>query len=125
MRQQTGSKHVATLATFLMSGWMHEYVWYYLFYVNKHQDAAECYQPPFGKQTLFFGWNGILLLLEYLIGRENWERFANRLFPSCTTVLVILMALPVGHLFTGDLVASGYFRQLSGMLPVVRIEFKQ
>lgn len=103
---------------------MHEYVWRFMFYVNKHQDPAECFQPDFGKQTLFFGWNGILLMFEFFIGKEKWERFTNRLFPSCTTCLVILMALPVGHLFTGDLIAGGFFGQLSGLLPMVRIELK-
>ncbi|GAX15479.1 hypothetical protein FisN_8Lh220 [Fistulifera solaris] len=124
VRQYTGSKHVATLATFAVSGLMHEYVWYYLFYVNKHQDPADCYQPPFGKQILFFGWNGILLLFEYFVGKQKWERVVKGLFPACTTVLVVLMALPVGHLFTGDLVAGGYFQQLSGLLAIVHIDYK-
>lgn len=102
------------MATFLASGLIHEYVWCLLFYVNIHQTDA--YVPPFGKQLLFFGWNGILLILEYAVG---WETLVSTVPKPAVTLLVVLMALPVGHLFTGDMLKGGYFMSLQLAFPML------
>lgn len=118
IRASTNSRAIATVTTFLMSGLIHEYVWCVLFYQNVHQQ--DVYQPPFGKSLLFFGWNGILLVLEYaVIGETLWKRMTSFVPRAVVTLIVVLMALPVSHLFTGDLIVGGYFQTLELALPMV------
>jgi hypothetical protein len=71
VRAQTGSRNLATMATFLASGLAHEYTWAVMFYPSSHEQ--EKYMAPFGKTLLFFGWNGILLILEHGLGRKPVE----------------------------------------------------
>jgi membrane associated rhomboid family serine protease len=108
---------MAAMATFLASGIIHEYVWYLLFYTSIHQD--DVHVPPFGKQLLFFGWNGILLVMEYAV---RWEKLVSAIPKPIVTLLVVLMALPVGHLFTGDMLKGGYFSSLQLALPILTWE---
>jgi hypothetical protein len=107
------------MVTFLASGLIHEYVWCLLFYINIHQttDDDVSYDPPFGKQMLFFGWNGILLILEYAVG---WETLVSTVPKPAVTLVVVLMALPVGHLFTGDMLKGGYFTSLQLAFPILK-----
>lgn len=115
VRSHSGSRSLATMATFLASGLYHEYVWCLLFYINIHQTGV--HNPPFGKQLLFFGWNGILLILEYAVG---WEKLVSTMPRPAVTLIVVLMALPVGHLFTGDMLKGGYFTSLQLAIPILR-----
>jgi hypothetical protein len=117
VRSCSNSRSMAAIATFLASGIIHEYVWYLLFYTNIHQDRV--YVPLFGKQLLFFGWNGILLVMEYAVG---WEKLVSAIPKPIVTLLVVLMALPVGHLFTGDMIKGGYFSSLQLALPMLTWE---
>jgi Membrane bound O-acyl transferase family len=128
VRAATGSPAAATLATFCYSGLLHEYVWYLLFF-ETHQERAEgdacqtCYHPAFGKHLIFFGWNAVLLLLEASsLGRVCGATLQQNLPAAIVSHLVVLAALPVGHLFTEDLLQSGYFTQLQLSFPMLSIE---
>lgn len=69
---------------------------------------------------LFFGYNGILLVLEYAFV-SSWKPvlpFRNVPKPL-VTALVVLLALPVSHLFTGDLLVGGYFQALQLAFPMI------
>ena len=115
------SKPVAVAATFVVSGLLHEYVWALLFF-RTHLEHAEgnacrtCYEYVRGKHLILFGWNGMLLLLEESrIGKIVEFLFSGWLktLPSLVrSILVVLAALPEGHLFTEDLLDGGYFTQL-------------
>lgn len=122
MRSWTNSRSIATVATFLASGLIHEYVWLVLFYQNVHQDVI--HTPPFGKSMLFFGWNGLLLVLEYTVGEKWWNSLISNVPRPFVTLLVVLMALPVGHLFTGDMIVGGYFQTLQLALPLLVVTSK-
>jgi len=122
VRSCTSSRSIATVTTFLVSGLIHEYVWCVLFYQNVHQDHV--YVPTFGKSMLFFGWNGLLLVLEYAVGEKSWKNLVSSFPKPIVTLLVVLMALPVGHLFTGDMIVGGYFQTLQLALPMLVVSSK-
>ena len=72
------------------------------------------------KQVLFFGWNGILIVLEYKLG--GWILFQwmkGHLPPFLNTVLAVSLSLPVAHLFTGDYILGGYFDSVRAAEPLV------
>jgi hypothetical protein len=71
---------------------------------------------------LFFGWNGLLLILDYAIGEKLWNDLVKMCPEPLLTLVVILMALPVGHLFTGDMIVGGYFHSLQLAFPMIVVE---
>ena len=111
-RKTTDSRMGAVLATFVASGILHEYVNYALF-----EDA---YRTGEWKQMLFFGWNGVLLLLEYTIGHWSiFRKLSNKLPPFLVTALVLCLALPLAHLFTGPYIKNGWFESVYIAEPVI------
>jgi hypothetical protein len=73
---------------------------------------------------IFFGWNGILLLLEdSVVHTTFWNNYVMRYcIPSHPLIkghLVVLLALPVSHLFTDDVVLGGFFSGVQHALPLV------
>jgi hypothetical protein len=119
VRMATASRNLATIVTFLASGVAHEYVWVVTFYQNSHEQ--EKYIPTFGKSLLFFGWNGILLVVEHWVGRERWHAAVKPMPRLLVSLLVVMFALPVGHLFTGDFRHGGYFESLATTWPIVAV----
>lgn len=114
VRKQTSSKLLAIIATFVVSGIIHEYVNFVMF-----SYGVEPYEFKW-KLILFFGWNGILIVLEYFIG--HWAVFqwmSRNLPPIVLTVLVLCSALPLAHLFTGDWIRYGYFNAVSLSTPII------
>uniref|UniRef100_A0A6U1R9U0 Wax synthase domain-containing protein n=1 Tax=Cyclophora tenuis TaxID=216820 RepID=A0A6U1R9U0_CYCTE len=123
VRKYTNSQWAATIAAFLMSGLLHEYVWQVLFYVGSFDtDLDDTYRRSIGKSMLFFGWNGILIVIEdAVVGRERWNAMVKPFPKVLVSLCVILTALPVVHLFTGDIVEKGYMMDLSASLPLIRV----
>jgi len=122
-RKHTSSKIWAVLSTFVVSGIIHEYVNYVMFFgkwgSNNEDTTLTSYEFRW-KQMIFFGWNGILILLEYTIGQ--WEIFqwlSRNLPPIVTTLLVLCCALPLAHLFTGDWIKGGYFDSVFMAEPII------
>jgi hypothetical protein len=111
----TGSRNFSVLMAFLASGLLHEYTWAVLFFQNSHEPAK--YIPTHGKNFLFFGWNGCLLLFENLVGTTRWNRWTNSKPRLLISILVVLTALPIGHLFTGDVIRGGLFDSLMPLFP--------
>lgn len=111
-RKRIGSKVVAGLSTFIMSGLLHEHVWMVLFF------DKDSYW--FGKQLLFFGWNGILLSLEYLLGETIGRIMSKQRIPRIIrNHLVVLLALPLAHLFTMDFQLADGFTTLQQLVPIL------
>jgi hypothetical protein len=122
VRMATGSRNAATMAAFVASGLAHEYVWAVMFLRSSHE--IDKYVPPFGKSLLFFGWNGVLLVIEHWIGRERWNELIKPYPRFLVSMVVVLAALPVGHLFTGDFRQGGYFTSLVTAWPMVIVKEK-
>jgi hypothetical protein len=111
-RKYTSSKLLGVFATFAASGIIHEYVNFVLF-DSKTYDFA-------WKQMIFFGWNGVLLALEYCIGHWAIFKWMTRNLPQIViTALILCCALPLAHLFTGDWIRHGYFDAVYLAEPIV------
>lgn len=101
-RKYTSSKVAAAFAAFAVSGIIHEYV-------NLVMFANSIYSFSW-KQMVFFGWNGVLVTLEYRIGHWRIFNWMTCNLPQIViTALVMCAALPLAHLFTGDWILHGYF----------------
>lgn len=111
-------RSVAVLATFLVSGLLHEYVNIVL--LSEVRDSIEW------KNMIFFLWNGMIIYCEAKIGHWFIFQWMNRSLPSILiTSLVILTALPLGHLFTGEYIAGGYFDHITVANPfIVKLEWQ-
>jgi hypothetical protein len=131
VRYVTRNKICASIAAFVVSGLYHEYVWGLLFLSTTAQqfEAAavgadccpSCYCKTWvGKQLLFFGWNGVLIALEYVLG-EHLAKITFWMPRLVRSHLIVLLSLPVGHLFTGDLTRAGYFLHLRHAIPIVTV----
>lgn len=132
MRNVSSSKLLAALSTFIMSGLMHEYVWLLLFSPNVHEREEWLNMGkdvlPFGKQVVFFGWNGILVMLEYIVVGSSVATLFTWVPKTVPTpivgILVVLVALPVAHWYTGDMIAFGCFSHMQQGFPLIIVNRK-
>ena len=100
----SSSKLLGALVTFVVSGIIHEYVNFVLFYRN---DITGQFTSSWN-QIMFFGWNGVLLALEHCISHWAIFKWMTRNLPQFViTALVLCCALPLAHLFTGDYIGKG------------------
>ena len=117
------SRTLAALATFVMSGVLHEYVLLLLSLATstnaQKPNAVAIYEPTYGNQFCFFAWNGMLMLLEYLFASRMSAKVKLSLPPVIKSILVVLMALPVAHWFTDEYIRSGLFSHYSVGFPVI------
>ena len=101
-RYMTNSNMMGILAAFVISGVMHEYVNLVIF----SRTGIEFKW----KYMLFFGYNACLLFAEHLFGSLHIvQDIVSTLPKPLITALVLSVALPVAHLFTGDWIVHGYF----------------
>lgn len=115
--RQFVSVPAAVVFTFVVSGVMHDYVWSLVFYqhkqgINTDGRCLDCFVPVLLKLTAFFGWNGVVMLLERPLG-PYLRTVSSRLPTAVVSTLVVLTALPVSHWYSGDWAKGGYFRDLS------------
>ena len=112
VRQQTASREKAVMAAFLVSGIIHEYV-------NLVMFEGRSYEFKW-KQMVFFGWNGVLILSEYVVGQWPMFQWMKHNLPNIViTALVLSSALPLAHLFVGDWIRCGYFDAVYLAEPIV------
>ena len=98
---------------FLVSGLMHEYVYSILFHQNEN------IAPIYGKNLMFFLWNGAVIYVENQIGHWFVFQWMKLNLPCCVcTFLVIMISIPVSHWFSGDWIVSGYFFDVSIGIPI-------
>ena len=111
------SKKIAVLASFVASGLLHEYVIWFFF-------RGTTSVPSHGKNMLFFGWNAVLIIMESLTGRSKILMWMGGRFPRLlVSILVVLTALPLGHLFLSDWIEIGYFRHYElGCFKIISVE---
>ena len=114
-RKYTSSKIFGVIATFVVSGIIHEYVNFVMF----NDDVDEAYRFTW-KQMMFFGWNGIIITFEYCIGHWTIFKWMSRNLPQIVlTAFVLCSALPLAHLFTGDWIRYGYFDAVYLAEPII------
>jgi len=103
-------KIVAVMAVFVASGLFHEWILAAIFYIHDKNQEPSPFPTYYGKNMAFFIWNGIIIGLEFLIGKTCIFQWMAKIFPKpLITILVILLALPAAHWFAGDYIKSGFF----------------
>jgi len=113
------SKVVAAIATFLVSGFIHEYV-LSVFAFAKKEGESFSQTPNYGSQLSFFAWNGVVLIIESLFGNAlifQWMK--HRLPQPIKTALILLTALPISHWFTHEYISIGLYQDLTLLLPLI------
>ena len=112
--QSMGSKNVAVLATFMASGFYHEFILLVLYWVGS-------FQPNFTAQLFFFLWNGLLLLLEGMLSRnQTFFLLSSKIPPRLKNVLVLMTVLPVSHWFLDEYVACGVYKDFAVAFPLFK-----
>ena len=105
LRQNGYSRSLAAVATFVVSGLVHEYLLVLLSFAT-------------GQQWLFFLWNGLVLALEHSVGHTKpLQWMAQNLPRPLRTALVLLLVLPVSHWFTDDYVDVGFYNHFAMAFP--------
>ena len=116
------SKGISIIICFLASSLLHEYVLLLISYTINLQNNSNVnnkYYPYHGNQTLFFLWNGVLILLEGAISHWNIFQWMKKVLPSYViTMLVLMLSLPVSHLFTNEYVQSGFYTHFKVGFPI-------
>jgi hypothetical protein len=113
VRQAGGSPACAVIASFVASGLFHEWLLPVVFY-----DYDKRLRKP-GYTLLFFAWNAGLVCLEIVLRDSKWlAQVSQRLPKPLRTLLMLLLALPVGHLFCDTYVRSDFFIQGSVAFPM-------
>ena len=120
------STKVAVLAAFVASGLLHDYSWAVLFASFPHDYdetgacVGRCWYPLIGKQTAFFLWCGIVMLLEKSAGKLRPVQWMAQNLPTIVvSTLVVQSVLPFAHWYCGDWIVGHYFHDFSvGLLKI-------
>ena len=76
--------------------------------------------PNYGRQTLFFLWNAMVLVLESVLGRTRLFQLLKKTLPSpLKTILVLLSVLPISHWFTHEYVGCGAYTDVMIGVPLI------
>lgn len=114
------SKPVAALATFTVSGLLHEYVISIFAFAKNAEGGPFAQAPNHGTQLCFFAWNGAVLVLESLFGDASIFQFMKRKLPQpLITAFVLLTALPVAHWFTHEYIVVGAYTDAKLLVPMI------
>jgi hypothetical protein len=104
VRQAGGSPAYAIIASFVASGLFHEWLLPVVF-----DDYDDSHRKP-GYTLFFFAWNAVLVCLEFVLREHKWIVHTSQRLPKpLRTFSVLLLALPVGHLFCETYVRSDFF----------------
>lgn len=117
LRNANWPRSVGAVATFVSSGVLHEFV-LYLFTFR----VGSTFVPKYGKQTLFFCYNALVIVIEYAlqsvkleIGGFKW-RYLSR---PVRTLIVLMTVLPVSHWFTDEYIRGKFFSDIAMGFPRV------
>lgn len=116
------SRGVASIAAFLASGFFHEWLLAVVFYPDFEDGSCSpiCYTPGYGRNTLFFIWNAMLIALEYAFsGAAIFQLFRTHLPVTAVSLMVAMTALPAAHWFTNDYVRSDFFKDMQLGFPLL------
>jgi Membrane bound O-acyl transferase family len=122
LRRSGQSRAWAAFVTFVASGLLHEYV--VAIIVCQPSGTA----PPsssvgylgavVGRHSLFFMWNGVVLMSEYWLRDTKVLQWMVRHVPRpVRTALVVMTVLPFSHLFTSVYVETGFYKDFGVGFP--------
>lgn len=120
------SRFAASVTSFIASGLFHEWLLSVVFYPDSEDGTCSpiCYQVGYGRNTLFFIWNAILIGLEHAIsGNVLFKLFNKHLPATAISLMVASTALPMAHWFTNDYVRTDFFKDGQIGFPlIVRVD---
>lgn len=122
LHQAGFSRHIAAIATFVVSGVIHEYVLYLMAQREGHANnpTRQQYTPNYGRHTQFFLWNGIVLLFERALETHRFVKWIKANIPGpLRTALVLMTVLPIAHFFTDEYIKSGFYSDASLGFPLI------
>jgi hypothetical protein len=112
--ESLGSKKIAVLATFLVSGFYHEFILLVLYCVG-------AFKPNFTAQLLFFVWNGLVLLAEGILSQNTkFVQISAKIPLRIKNILVLMTVLPVSHWFLDEYVLCGMFKDFAVAFPLIK-----
>lgn len=121
------SAPIAMALCFLLSGVIHDFVYACAFYApqsTRDPDTGvceDCYSVPIYKLTLFFLWNGMMMMLEKPLANKPPFKWISKNLPvPIISTLVLLTTLPMSHWFTGDWVMGGSYEAMTQALWIVK-----
>jgi len=122
VRNITSSRSAAAISAFVMSGLLHEYI---LLLISIPQstygDGYMNYKPSYGSQFCFFAYNGMLMVLEYILSHFRAKLKFSTPPPILTSMLVVSLALPISHWFTNEYIRSHLFSHYSVGFPFIAV----
>lgn len=115
------SRTVAMLATFFVSGMVHEHVCTVIQMKYKlYPGIALPYEPYYGRHLAFFAWNGFVVLLEHALSPLPVFQWMKANLPKrVISALVLLTVIPISHWFTDEYIRSGFYSDYSMGFPLI------
>lgn len=119
VRKYSANAVLASLATFIASGLLHEYVLSIITLDNEDPTAVR-----YGMHLAFFGYNAVVFTIEHLCGEAYIFKWSGQaLHPTIVSLLVVLMVLPISHWFTDEYISAGFYTDYKvGFLVVVKVD---
>jgi hypothetical protein len=122
LRKYGYSPTIAAVSTFLMSGLFHEWLTVGFFATACATDpqGANCFHPFYGGAMVFFGWQGLLIAFEYMLGRNPVVAWVSHRLPTpVRSLLIIMFGIPMAHFFLEPYVRTNFFRHGQMALPLI------
>jgi len=121
----SSNRSLAVVATFVASALFHEYLIYAVWHRSSHLSGAlgdgDDGGPAHWKQTMFMMWNGMIIIVEYLVGGSLVFQWMKRTLPTpLVTALVLSTALPVAHWFIHPYTKGNLFQDFEVAFLLIR-----
>mmetsp|Transcript_993 Transcript_993/g.2368 ORF Transcript_993/g.2368 Transcript_993/m.2368 type:complete len:409 (+) Transcript_993:575-1801(+) len=112
------SKTIGIVLTFVGSSLLHEYV---IFSGASEQfnPGREPYVPQYGRQSTFFLWNGMMMVIEAMLMKTSFKATWESIPRPLKTFLVVMTSLPVSRWFMDDYIGVNLFSDFAMAFPFV------
>ncbi len=108
----------AAFVTFVASGLLHEFE--LVMMTLRGGTGMKPYVPSFGPQFFFFAWNGLMLMGEHAFALSPlFVWIGKHVSRPIRTFLILMLVLPVSHLFTDEYIASGFYSDAAVGFPKI------
>jgi hypothetical protein len=115
---------VAAIATFVASGFLHEYILAIISMDGKGEGTSSGVGDDkpvrYGMHLAFFAYNAIIFTLEHLLGEAYIFKVAGRtLHPTIISLCVVCSVLPIAHWFTDEYKSTGFYSDYKVGFPII------
>ena len=111
---------LTAISVFLASGILHEYILLIAHLGLLQNTSIRKVQIQYGLQTLFFLFNALVLFCEHALRNNSWLEYWSKTLPRwLNSLLLIIMVLPIAHLFTQGMLEVSLLSHYSLFYPMV------